>query len=75
MEALAKLRHHLRQHPETAYLEFETAKTLKAVLVNAGFQADQLVDCVILGFYVDIIGTGAESEHALCIALRTDMDV
>jgi hippurate hydrolase len=74
MEALVQLRHHLHQHPETAYLEFETAKTLKAALVNAGFQADQFVDCAISGFYVDIIGTGAESAHALCIALRTDMD-
>mmetsp|Transcript_13265 Transcript_13265/g.24873 ORF Transcript_13265/g.24873 Transcript_13265/m.24873 type:complete len:387 (+) Transcript_13265:883-2043(+) len=74
MESLEELRHHLHKHPETAYKEFETAKTLKAYLVNAGYSEEQFVNVAISGFYVDVVGTGAPSDSPRCIALRTDMD-
>jgi metal-dependent amidase/aminoacylase/carboxypeptidase family protein len=48
--------------------------TLKNALVEAGFLADEMVECSAPGFYVDITGTGPESANPLSIALRADMD-
>lgn len=74
MEALVDLRKHLHAHPEIAYKEVETAKTLKTHLIAAGYAEEQFVNCAITGFYVDIIGTAPPIDHPLCIALRTDLD-
>mmetsp|Transcript_29301 Transcript_29301/g.52449 ORF Transcript_29301/g.52449 Transcript_29301/m.52449 type:complete len:388 (+) Transcript_29301:65-1228(+) len=74
MEALVQLRHHIHKNPETAFQEFETAKVLKAYLVEAGYSEDLFVECANPGFYIDLQGTGEPIGEPKVVALRADMD-
>ncbi len=67
-DELIDLRHTLHQHPETGWSEFQTSKTIRSQISEAGLGTP--VQAAGTGFYLDIKG-----EHdGPVIAYRADLD-
>jgi amidohydrolase len=67
-DELIGLRRTLHRHPETGWSEFQTSKTIRSQLVEAGLGAP--VETAGTGFYLDIQG----DHEGPAIAYRADMD-
>ena len=75
LQELIALRQHLHKHPEQSFQEFETSKHLKSYLYSKGITVNQITDCAIPGFYIDIRGQGhSNGSPDKKIAFRADMD-
>ena len=70
------LRRRLHERPEVGFEEFETAKTLKASLVDIGVETSWMTDYAAPGFVADIPGSGAPTTAAgvKTVALRAELD-
>ena len=76
MKNIIKIRQEIHMYPEGGFKEFKTYKLVKDTLLSFGYAEEELIVCAGTGLFVNLKGTGEESqpEKVMAVALRADMD-